>query len=65
MISYDPLWKTMKQQGISTYKLIHEYDISSRTIYDLKHGKGITLYTLEKLCDILQYEIADVVKFEK
>lgn len=65
MISYEPLWTTMKAKGISTYKLINEYGVSSKTIYSLKHGNGITLYTLEKLCNILDCEITDVVKFIK
>lgn len=25
MISFEPLWKTMKKKGISQYKLIKEY----------------------------------------
>lgn len=29
MISFEPLWKTMKKKGISQYKLIKEYKIST------------------------------------
>ena len=29
MIVYDKLWKTMKERGITQYKLIHEYGIST------------------------------------
>jgi len=32
MIKYDPMRRTMKNKGISTYKLIHEHNISSSTI---------------------------------
>ncbi len=49
MISYAPLWNTMKQQNITTYKLITQYNISSRTIHNLKHNQSITMYTLENL----------------
>ena len=51
MISYTPLWKTMEENGITTYTLINKYGISSRTINNLKHNKGITVYTLERLCE--------------
>lgn len=29
MIVFDKLWKTMKERGITQYKLIHEYGIST------------------------------------
>ena len=63
MISYEPLWKTMKSKGITTYSLIHDYDINTRTIYNLKHNKGITAYTLERLCAILKCTPNDIIEF--
>lgn len=63
MISYSPLWRTMVEKGISTYYLINQCGISSRTISNLKNGKGITLYTLEKLCTILDCKPQDVFEF--
>lgn len=65
MISYDPLWKTMKEQGITTYTLINRYSINSRTINNLKHNKSITMYTLEKLCLILDCSPDHIIEFEK
>jgi len=65
MISYDPLWKTMEEQGITTYTLITQYGMSSRTINNLKHNKSITMYTLEKLCSILDCTPNHVIEFEK
>ena len=53
MISYEPLWKTMEKKGITTYALINKYGINPRTIHNLKHNKSITLFTMEKLCHIL------------
>lgn len=29
MISFDRLWETMKQKGVSQYKLIREYQFSA------------------------------------
>lgn len=65
MISYEPLWKTMQQQGMTTYALIHKHGIPSSTVNSLKHNHNITMYTLEKLCNILNCTADSVVKFEK
>lgn len=63
MISYEPLWKTMERKQISTYALINKYGINPRTIHNLKHNKSITLYTLEKLCSILDCQAESIVLF--
>ena len=65
MISYKPLWETMKTQGITTYVLINQYGINPRTIHNLKHNKSISMYTLEKLCTILSCQAESVVRFEE
>ncbi|MDE6420480.1 MAG: helix-turn-helix transcriptional regulator, partial [Lachnospiraceae bacterium] len=63
MISYKPLWETMNAKGITTYSLIHEYEINPRTINNLKHNKGITTFTLERLCQILKCKPNDIIEF--
>lgn len=63
MISYEPLWKTMEKRKETTYTLINKHGINPRTINNLKHGKSITLYTLERLCMILDCQAEDVVRF--
>lgn len=64
MISYEPLWKTMEQRGETTYTLIHKYGINPRTINNLKHNQSITMYTLERLCQILNCQAECVVRFD-
>lgn len=63
MIIYDPLWKTMKKKGISTYVLINEYHISSSTIHRLRHNKGVTTQLIDDLCIILQCNVSDIMTF--
>ena len=63
LISYEPLWKTMDQKQITTYALINKYGINPRTIHNLKHNKSITLYTLEKLCCVLDCQAESIVQF--
>ena len=65
MISYEPLWKTMKEKNISTYTLIEKYKIQSKTIYNLKHNKNITTATIENLCNILECTPNDIFTFIK
>ena len=47
MISYEPLWQTMKEKGFTTYKLINQYDINPNTITCLKLNRYISTFTLE------------------
>lgn len=64
IINYAPLWKTMKEKGVSQYRLLKS-GIDNRTLNSLKQNKNITLLTLEKLCNILECTPNDIVKFEE
>lgn len=64
MIDYGPLWDTMQKKGISTYSLINQHSINPRTINNLKHNKGITTDTLERLCRILECTPNEVLEFK-
>jgi len=63
MITYDPLWETMKRKGISTYALIKDYSFSRGTLDSLKQNKNISTATLNDLCNILGCEVQDVLQF--
>jgi len=63
MISYEPLWQTMKEKGITTYTLIYKMGFSAYTITNLKRNKSITMNTLEKLCSVLECTPNDIIKF--
>ena len=63
MITYDPLWETMKRKGISTYALIKDYSFSRGTLDSLKQNKNISTATLNDLCNILCCEVQDVLRF--
>ena len=62
MIDYSPLWETMEEKGISQYKMI-ELGIDRRVLDSLRKNKNITLLTVEKLCNVLDCEPNDIVKF--
>ncbi len=63
MISYAPLWKTMKRKGITTYTLIYKLGFSAYTVTNLRRNKSITMNTLEKLCTVLNCTANEVVEF--
>lgn len=65
MISYDPLYKTLKGKGISTYKLINEYGISRSLLDRLKHNRPISTVTLNNLSNILHCKVEDVLVFQE
>lgn len=63
MISYGPLWQTMKEKGVTTYTLIYKHGFSAYTITNLRRNKSITINTLEKLCAVLKCTPNDIVEF--
>lgn len=63
MISYAPLWETMKRRNAPTYTLQVKGGISSSTIRRLKAGESVSTNTLEALCKILECELQDIVEY--
>jgi len=63
MISYAPLWETMKKQNATTYTLQVKGEISSSTIRRMKAGESISTNTLDSLCKILNCTINDIIQF--
>lgn len=61
MIVFDKLWATMKEKGITTYRLRENCLIDSRTIKRLKENGSIETKTLDKICDVLDCDIEDIV----
>ena len=65
MISYKPFYDTIKKKGITTYKLIKDYNISRSLIDRLKHNKPLTTVTIDDLCKILDCKIEDILVYIK
>ena len=63
MISYKPFYKTIKERGISTYKLINTYGLSRSLLDRLKHNKPLTTVTINDLCTILNCKVEDVLEY--
>jgi DNA-binding Xre family transcriptional regulator len=63
LFDYAPLWETMRTKGISQYYLLKS-GIDNKTLDSLKKNKNITLFTLEKLCMILDCTPNEIVTFK-
>ncbi len=63
MISYDNLWKTMKEKGISQYALIKKYNISPGQITRLKRNESVSTHTIEMFCKILKCNVSDIMEY--
>ena len=62
MISYEPLFRTMKEKGISSYRL-GKMGFPLSNYYAMKHGENIFTHTLNQLCKLLQCRVEDVLEY--
>lgn len=60
MIVYTKLWETLKERGISQYKLIRQYGISTGQLDRLRKNENVSTYTLNALCEILNCDLSDI-----
>ena len=63
VISYEPFYRTMKEKGMTTYKLINQYGVSRSLLDRLKHDKPLSTVTLDDLCKILSCKIEDILVY--
>ena len=62
MITYDKLWQTMKDRGVTQYDLYTHHNINRSLINRLKHNQNVETYTLDRLCNILNCRIEDIME---
>lgn len=63
MISYAPLWQTMKCKGVTTYTLITKYHFSRGTLDSLKQGRNVNTSTLNDLCRLLDCPLSGIAEY--
>lgn len=63
MISYEKLWKTMKEKGVTQYALIKKYNISPAQITRLKRNESVSTHTIEVFCKILKCNVEDIMQY--
>ncbi|KAA3384392.1 helix-turn-helix domain-containing protein [Akkermansia muciniphila] len=65
MISYDPLFQTLKRKHITEYQLVYKHGFSAYIFNRIKHGQNITMKTLDTLCFILNCPVSDIIEYHK
>ncbi len=65
MITYEPLYRTMKEKNITTYRLINDFGVSRSLLDRLKHNKPISTVTLNDLCSFLDCRVEDILIYTK
>ena len=63
MISYENLWTTIKQRGISHYSLINTHHISAGQLSRLRKNSYVSTHTIDTLCGILDCRVEDIMTY--
>lgn len=61
MILFDKLWQTMQERGITQYDLYTKYNMNRAQLHRLIHNQNIETNTLDRLCNILDCNIEDIM----
>ena len=56
---------TLKEKGITTYKIRQEKILSESTVQKLRASKGVSWENLETLCRLLDCQPADLIEYIK
>lgn len=62
MISYKPLFETMKKRQKTSYKL-EKLGFSRATYYSIQKGNSISTNTVNQLCKILHCSVSEIMEF--
>ena len=62
MISYAPLFETMKKRGVTSYRL-ERMGFSRSTYYSIKQGNSVSTNTIDQLCTLLHCTVGEVMEF--
>ena len=62
MMSYEPLFRTMKKKGITSYRL-QKMGFNRATYYSIKNGNSISTNTIHQLCKLLNCRVEDVLEY--
>lgn len=62
VISYEPLYRTMKSKNITSYRL-GKMGFPLSNYYAIKRGENISTHTLNQLCKLLQCKVEDVLEY--
>ena len=62
MISYEPLFRTMKERGVTSYRL-GKLGFPLSKYYAMKRGDNVSTHTINELCRLLKCRVEDIVEY--
>ena len=63
MISFENLWKVMREKGVSQYALIKKHGVSPGQITRMKRNESVSTHTIEMFCKILDCNVEDIMRY--
>jgi DNA-binding Xre family transcriptional regulator len=65
LIKFDKLWVRLTECGLTKYKLHTYYGVSKAQIHRLQHNQSVSTYTIDRLCNLLNCEVDDIMEHMK
>lgn len=62
MISFEPLFRTMREKGITSYRL-NQMGFPMTNYHSMRKGKHVSTHTLDVLCELLDCGISDIIEY--
>lgn len=57
--------QSLKDRGYSTYQIRVQKLLNERTLTDIRSGKVVGIHTLDKICNLLDCQIGDIIEHIK
>ena len=64
-ISYQPLWRTLKERNMRKEDLRLAAGLTTNMIANMGKGEHISMKTLLRICGALECDISDVIELER
>ena len=64
MVSYKPLWHTLIDREMKKMELVEKVGMSRATLSKLNNDQYVSLEVLDRICEVVECPIQDVVKIE-
>ena len=62
VISYEPLFRTMKEKGVTSYRL-GKLGFPLSNFYAMKRGDNVSTHTINQICKLLGCRVQDVMEY--
>lgn len=63
MITFTPLWNTLKARQETIYDLEYRYGLNPAEISRLKHDHNFTLRSVDRYCTLLGCDLHEIIAY--